>query len=207
MIVTRKRKKRFPWRRVLLPGVAVALLVAALSWTPSRTWIATGPLAPLWNTPPVKAIAAPFDGLAQQRHIAAQDREIASLQAQLADARSQINDRAKQTSQLQSQLNDAQQQAAQASAVKPAARPTASPDAAQNAGNLATQATPDIQRTAQVWASMDSESAAKIVEKLPQDYVARVFAAMSPEAVGAILENLPASFAAKLTQEHPELKR
>jgi hypothetical protein len=30
---------------------------------------------------------------------------------------------------------------------------------------------------------------------------------MSPESVGAILENLPASYAAKLTQEHPELKR
>ena len=87
MIVTRKRKKRFPWRRVLLPAAAVALLVAALSWTPSRAWIATGPLAPVWNTPPAKAIAAPFDGLAQQRHIASQDREIASLQAQLADVR------------------------------------------------------------------------------------------------------------------------
>lgn len=208
MIVTRKRKKRFPWRRLLLPAVAIALLVAALSWTPSRTWIATGPLAPLWQTPPAKAIAAPFNGLAQQQRISTQDREIAALQSQLADARSQINDRAKQTSQLQSQLNDAQQQAAQAAAVKPAApKATVAPEAAQNAGDLGTQATPDIQRTAQVWAAMDSESAAKIVEKLPQDYVARVFAAMSPDAVGAILENLPASFAAKLTQEHPQLKR
>lgn len=208
MIVTRKRKKRFPWRRVLLPVAAVALLVAALSWAPSRTWIATGPLAPLWNSPPAKAIAAPFDGLAQQRHIAAQEREIASLQTQLADARSQINERAKQTSQLQSQLNDAQQQAAQASAIQ--ARPPEQRAAQPKGGasnNEAVGPTPDIQRTAQVWAAMDSESAAKIVQKLPQDYVARVFAAMSPESVGAILENLPASFAANLTQEHPELKR
>jgi flagellar motility protein MotE (MotC chaperone) len=64
-----------------------------------------------------------------------------------------------------------------------------------------------MRRTAAVWAAMDAESAAKVVQKLPQDYVARVFALMSPDAVGAILENLPASYAAQITQEHPQLHR
>jgi flagellar motility protein MotE (MotC chaperone) len=210
MIVTRQRKKPFPWRRVLLPLAAVALLVAALSWAPSRTWIATGPLAPLWQSPPVKALSAPLNGVAEQQRIGSQEREIASLTQQLGDARSQLSDRAKQISQLQTQLNAAQDQAATAQAAKPAAGPAVQNDAQSSAvqpPDLAKQATPDVQRTAQVWAAMDSEAAAKIVQQLPQDYVARVFAAMSPDAVGAILENLPASYAAKLTQEHPELKR
>lgn len=201
MIVTRQRKKPFPWRRVALPAAAVALLAAALAWAPSRTWIATGPLAPLWHSRPVQAVSAPFDSVAQQQRIGSQDRRIAELQQQLAQAQAQVRDRDKQISGLQTQLNDAQQQAAVA---KPS---TSQATAAPQGADLGTQATPDIQRTAQVWAAMDSEAAAKIVQQLPQDYVARVFAAMSPDAVGAILENLPATYAAKLTQEHPELKR
>lgn len=210
MIVTRQRKKPFPWRRLLLPAAAVALLAAALSWAPSRNWIAAGPLAPLWQSPPAKALSAPFNGVAQEQRLGSQERQIASLQQQLADARSQITDRDKQISQLQTQLNGAQDEAAAAKAAKPAAAVPAKADAqpgAPQGADLATQATPDIQRTAQVWSAMDSEAAAKIVQQLPQDYVARVFAGMSPESVGAILENLPASYAAKLTQEHPELKR
>ncbi len=207
MIVTRKRRKPFPWKRVLLPAAAIALLTAALSWTPSRTWIAAGPLAPVWKaTSPVwQPIAAPFDSLAQSRTISAQDAQIADLRKQLQQAQSDITDRDKQISQLQTEVNDAQQQAATASAVKPAA-PAAQASAAP-AADLSEQGTPDMRRTAAVWSSMDAESAAKIVQKLPQDYVARVFALMSPDSVGAILENLPASYAARLTQEHPELHR
>jgi flagellar motility protein MotE (MotC chaperone) len=62
-----------------------------------------------------------------------------------------------------------------------------------------------MRRTAAIWAAMDAESAAKVVQKLPDDYVARVFALMSPDSVGAILENLPAAYSARLTQEHPQL--
>lgn len=207
MIVTRQRKKPFPWKRVLLPAAAIALLVAALSWAPSRTWIATGPLAPVWKaaSPVWKPIAAPFDAAGQARTVSAQSAQIADLQKQLQQARADITDRDKQISQLQTQVNDAQQQAAVASAAKPPA-PVAQASAAP-APDLGTQGTPDMRRTAQVWSAMDSEAAAKIVQRLPQDYVARVFALMSPDSVGAILENLPASYAARLTQEHPELHR
>lgn len=205
MIVTRQRRKPFPWKRVLLPLAAVALLAAALSWTPSRTWIAAGPLAPAWKAlaPVWKPIAAPFDVAGQLHAISSENATIASLQKQLADANAHAAAQDKQISALQTQLNDAQQQAALAHAAKPAApQATAAP-----AGDLSTQATPDMQRTAAVWAAMDSDAAAKIVQKLPQDYVARVFALMSPDAVGAILENLPASYAARLTQEHPLIRR
>lgn len=200
MIVTRKRRKPFPWKRVLLPAAAVALLVAALSWAPSRNWIATGPLAPVW-----KPVSAPFNSVGEARTISAQSAQIADLQKQLQQARGDVADRDKQISQLQTQVNDAQQQAAVASAAKPAV-PAAQASAAP-AADLSAQGTPDMRRTAAVWSAMDSEAAAKVVQKLPQDYVARVFALMSPDSVGAILENLPASYAASLTQEHPQLHR
>ncbi|HKU66633.1 MAG TPA: hypothetical protein VJP85_02550 [Candidatus Baltobacteraceae bacterium] len=198
MIVTRQRRKPFPWKRVLIFTALIALLAGAFSWAPSRNWIATGPLAPVW-----KPIAAPFDSLAQSRTISTQSAQIADLQKQLQQARSDVTNRDKQVSQLQTQVNDAQQQAALAGAAKPAAPPVQA--SAPPAADLSAQATPDMRRTAAVWSAMDSEAAAKIVQKLPQDYVARIFALMSPDAVGAILENLPASYAARLTQEHPQL--
>lgn len=206
MIVTRQRRKPFPWKRLLLPLAAVALLSVALSWAPSRTWIATGPLSPAWKAlqPVWKPIAAPFDVAGQLHTISSQGSTIASLQKQIAAAQAQIADRDKQISGLQTQLNDAQQQAALAHA---AAKPAAPQATSAPAGDLSQQASPDMHRTAAVWAAMDAESAAKIIQKLPQDYVARVFALMSPDAVGAILENVPAAYAAKLTQEHPEIRR
>ena len=199
MIVTRQRKKRFPWKRLLAPAVLLAVLGLALWWTPSRTWIANE-TAPMW-----KPVAAPFNAVAQQKALADSSKQAASLEAQLADARAQIADRDKQISRLQTQLNDAQQQAVDVPSPAPAATASAAPG--PNGSDLAQQATPDMRRTAAEWASMDSESAAKVVQKLPIEYVARVFAVMSPDAAGAILENLPASYAAQLTQDHPELKR
>jgi len=198
MIVTRQRKKPFPWKRVLTPAVALSVVAAALWWPPSRAWISTGPLSPVW-----KPITVPLDVAARERMISAQNATIASLQKQLADARMQIGDRDKQLSQLQTQLTDVEQQAALAKAVKPAAKAAAPAPAA----DLSVQASPDMRRTAAVWSAMDAEAAAKVVQRLPQDYVARIFALMSPDSVGAILENVPASYAARLTQEHPELRR
>jgi flagellar motility protein MotE (MotC chaperone) len=199
MIVTRRRKKKFPWKRALLIVSVLALIVGALWWTPSRNWIAA--------TPPVKPIATLFDPVGKQQQIDAQSAQIASLQQELASVRAEVTDRDKQISQLQTQVNDAQQQAALASAApksKPAPVPTGAP---LMGSDLSSQGTPDMRRTAQVWGAMDSEAAAKIVQRLPVDYVVRVFALMSPDSVGAILENLPSSYAARLTQEHPELKR
>lgn len=193
MIVTRRRRKPFPWKRLLIPTVLIALLVAVLWWTPSRTWISQRPI--------FKPIAKLFDPLAQQQTIKSQDAQISDLQQRLAAATSQIADRDKQTSQLQTQLNDAQQQVASANVP---ARPKPMPQAsAQSAA--ASDPSPEMRRTAQVWGAMDSEAAAKIVQRLPTGYVARVFALMSPDSVGAILENLPPAYAARLTQEHPEV--
>lgn len=204
MIVTRRRRKPFPWKRVLPAAIAIALLVGVFAWAPSRNWIAKQPVM----TPVMK----PFDAVGQMQTINSQNAQIASLQKQLEDARNQIADGDKQISGLQTQLNSAQQEAALAQAAKPQPRATpvqsgtgTASTAAQNATDLSSQATPDMRRTADVWAAMDAESAAKVVQKLPDDYVARIFALMSPDSVGAILENLPPAYAARLTRDRPEL--
>jgi|SRR5579884_310947 len=199
MIVTRRRKKKFPWKRAFTILAVIGLIAGAFWSTPSRTWIAA--------TPPAKSIVQLFDPVGKQQQITAQSAQIASLQQRISSMQSQIADRDKQISQLQTQVNDAQQQAAVADAA-PKSKP--SPQASNAplvTSDLSSQGTPDMRRTAQVWGAMDSEAAAKVVQRLPSDYVVRIFALMPPDSVGAILENLPASYAARLTQEHPELKR
>jgi len=220
LIVTRQRRKPFPWRRVLLPLAAAALLAVALWWTPSRTFIVNGPLAPVLRvaSPAWNSATAPLHFEAQNKVINDQTQKIAALQKQLDAASKQTADRDKQVSALQTQVNDAQQQLAlrpapatpapPKSAAQSAAMGAAAPGAAAPAGSdLGSGATPDMRRTAQVWAAMDAEAAAKVVQRLPVSYVARVFAVMAPDSVGPILEAVPPAYAAQLTREHPELQR
>ncbi|MGB8798592.1 MAG: hypothetical protein WCC70_13655, partial [Candidatus Aquilonibacter sp.] len=81
--------------------------------------------------------------------------------------------------------------------------------AAAEAGSSDTtsNATPEMRRTAQVWANMQPENAAKVVQRLPIPYVAEVLALMSPDDAGSILDAVPPAFAAQVTQENPSLKR
>ena len=227
MIVTRQRRKPFPWKRFLLPVVAIALVVFAFVWPPSRNVILNGPAAPaarmMGNA--VDTIAQPFHFAAQNDVITDRNRQIQALQTQLTTAQSDAADKAKQISALQQQLSDLQAQAVAARSQSPApARPAAGANAPAGApsagtfgsataqggyvaGDLSAGATADIRRTGAYWASMEPENAAKIAQHLPTPWVARVFAQMSPNDVGAILDALPADYAAKLTQENPEIQR
>lgn len=194
MIVTRKRKKKFPWKRVLTIAAIVAVIAIAFAVPASRSVIAD-------NTQPVwKPFAAPFQGLALEKQINDQSKQIAALQSQVSEAQSQISGRDKQISQLQSKLASAQEQAGQAA---PQDKPQ-QPQDAQPSPAASTAPSEDVRRVAAEWSAMDSESAAKVVQKLPVDYVVQVFSVMSPDAAGAILENLPAAYAAQLTQERPQ---
>ena len=67
MIVTRQRKKPFPWRRLILPVVAIGLVVFAFVWPPSRNVITAGPMGPVWNVVGngYGKISAPFNFAAQ----------------------------------------------------------------------------------------------------------------------------------------------
>jgi flagellar motility protein MotE (MotC chaperone) len=213
VIVTRRRRKPFPWRRLLLPLVAIALVIFAFSWGPSRAVITGGPLGPMWNSAgnSFSTVAAPFHFAAQNQVIQQREHQIVQLQQQVAAAQAQAAAKDKQIASLNSQISQLQTQLATAHSATPA------PAAAQNNTSAASGALPNaspaasenvqLSRTAQYWANMEPENAAKVVQKLPVPYVARVLAQMSPDAVGAILDALPASFAAQLTQENPELKR
>lgn len=202
MIVTRRRRKPFRWKRIAAPLLVLAVIAAAFVWAPSRTWIFKGPLSPVFrNLQPTVAT------------LSLQNAKIAALQKQLGADNTQIESLNKQISSLQTQLSAAQQSAVVPTPVPHravAAAQTSSPAPAfaqsGSGSDLSGQATPDMRRTASVWAAMDPEAAAKVVQRLPDYYVARIFAIMSPDAAGAILENLPASDAARLTEDHPELQ-
>jgi flagellar motility protein MotE (MotC chaperone) len=194
MIVTRKRKKKFPWKRVLTAAAILAVIVAVFAIPVSRAAIADR-TQPVW-----KPFAAPFEGLALEKQIRDQSSEIASMQAQLSDAQNQIASRDKRISQMQSQLASNQDAAVQRQSVQ-------NVQSAQPVSKPSPLPTPDVSRIAAEWSAMDSEAAAKVVQKLPVDYVRHVFAAMTPDAAGAILENLPASYAAQLSQERPQARQ
>lgn len=220
MIVTRRRKKGFPWKRLGLPLLALVLLTIALSWAPSRNAIANGPLAPVWRTAgnALGPVLAPFHFATQERELADRDKQIQTLQQHLNDAQKNGQSKDKQITDLQTQVGQLQTQAANAN-VKPAVAHVspatsngasasfASTGNAPASGDLTSGSTADMKRTAQFWANMDPENAAKVVQKLPVAYVARVFASMSPDSVGPILDALPPAYAASVTQEHPELRR
>jgi flagellar motility protein MotE (MotC chaperone) len=222
VIVTRQRRKSFPFRRLVLPIVAIALLAVALAWPPSRTVISSGPMAPAWRTMGgwFGVVAAPFHFAAQNEVITDRNKQIAVLQNQLTSAQTAAAGKDKQIADLQQQIGQLQTQAASTRSGPPAKARRPSPAATgafgggttggQNAavaGDLSTGATADARRTAAYWTSMEPENAAKIAQRLPVAYVARIFALMQPDAVGSILDALPATYAAKITQEHPELQR
>lgn len=214
MIVTRRRRKPFPWRRLILPVIAIALVVFAFTWAPSRNVITGGPIGPLWQkaSDTFGTVATPFHFAAQNQVIQDRNHQIVVLQQQLAVAQSASAAKDKQISSLNAQISQLQTQAANAQAAPSAAPVTAATpgaaggDTAAATGATSSQTTEDS-RTAQYWANMEPDNAAKVIQKLPVPYVARVFSQMSPDAVGAILDALPATYAAELTQENPQLKR
>jgi len=209
VIVTRQRRKPFPWKRFLLPVVAIALVLFALWWAPSRSVVTAGPLAPAWQAGQNawNAVAAPFHFAAQNQAITDRNRQIAALQTQLANAQNAAQGKDKQIASLQQQIDQLESQAAAARGSAGAPRSSLPrPAATESAFAGPAGVTPDVQKAAQYWTSMDPENAAKVARRLPPSYVARVFAQMQPDAVGAILDALPPAFAAKLTQEHPDIQ-
>ncbi|MEO9169926.1 MAG: hypothetical protein ABI282_11180 [Candidatus Baltobacteraceae bacterium] len=219
MIVTRQRRKPFPWRRLALPLIAVVLVAFALAWGPSRNAIANGPAAPVWRVlaSGYDIASAPFHFAAQNKVLSDRNKQIAQLQSQIADMQSQDQAKDKKAADLQAQITAVAAQAASArgAVIAKPAQPSLGAAAFASAGaanapaqgDLSAGATPDMRRAAQFWSNMEPENAAKVVAKLPIVYVARVFSLMSADSAGSIMDALPPTYVAQLTQEHPELKR
>jgi flagellar motility protein MotE (MotC chaperone) len=203
VIVTRRRRKPFPWKRLILPVIAIVLVIFAFVW---------GPIGGAFTT-----IATPFHFAAQNQVITDRNKQIMQEESQIADLQTQMSAKDKQISSLNSQISQLQTQAANSRGTNPA--PSAAPAAAAgaadasnplgqtNGGDLSAGATQDMRRTAAVWANMDPSNAAKVIQRLPIPYVARVLALMSPDDAGSILDAAPAAFVAQVTQENPQLKR
>lgn len=176
MIVTRRRRKKRTWGWPLAILVALAVVGVVALWPPARH----------------RALALVEAG-ANRRAIAQRDRTIADLRAQVALQQKQL---------AQSVASAADNETAVASAPPSLAPPTPAP----SPGDLTVGATPDMRRTAQMWAAMDPGDAAKIVQRMRPEYAARIFALMPADAAGAILDALPSAYGARVTQEEPQLR-
>ena len=220
MIVTRQRRKPFPWGRIVLPLLAIALVAFAFWWAPSRSVIFNPKMSSFWTSASTvyDRVAAPFHFAEQNKVITALNAQVATLTTQATAQTAQIAADKKKLAAMQSDLNRAQADLAQARSVKPAttaavssqsnaASPFSSSSTQRAYGDLASGATPDMRRTAAAWAAMDPDTLAKVLQKLPVPYVARVMALMSSDSAAAILDALPATYAAKLTQENPDLRK
>jgi TolA-binding protein len=114
VIVTRRRRKPFPWKATAFPALAIAAIAAVSGWAPSRAWIvnavSNGPTGPA-----VRAVTTPFNLAAENRLLSERNARIRRLQAQVAQLRQaardkdgKIGDLQNQIGQLQTQLVDAQ---------------------------------------------------------------------------------------------------
>lgn len=181
MIVTRRRRKKTKWGWLLAVGAILAVVVALA-------------VSPTWR----RRITAAFDASATHRAVAQRDRTIADLRARIAAQQEQL-----------AQLGAASKTdtGSATSAVAASALPSlAPPTAAPIPGDMTAGATPDMRRTAQLWAAMDPDDAAKIVRRMRPEYTARIFALMPADAAGQILDALPAAYGASVTQEEPQLR-
>jgi membrane-associated HD superfamily phosphohydrolase len=204
MIVTRQRKQKKSSLPILLPIAAIAMLVIALTWPPSRNFITNGPLKPvatvfdtIWGT-----ISRPLTFAYQQQQITDRNQQIKQLNDQLEVDRKAAADQDAQVQQLQKQIADINNQP-EPTPAPAVAQPAAAPGGAAAAGGAAgtTATVPDaIRLAAAQWSAMDPGKAAALVQTLPAAYVSSVFAQMSPDSVGPIMDGLPPKVAALIIQ-------
>jgi hypothetical protein len=194
----------------LLPIAAIAMLIVALTWPPSRNFITNGPLHPvaavadsIWAT-----VSRPLTFAYQQQQITDRNVQVKQLSDKLETDRKTADAKDAQIASLQKQITALQAQPAAASPSPAPAGPVAGTTAAGAAGPAgAAPSSPGsdaIALTAKQWSAMDPERAAALAQKLPEAYDAQVFAQMSPDNVGPIMDALPSVFAAKVVQSGPQ---
>lgn len=213
-IITRQRKKKRSVRGLLLPVVAIALLVAAIFWPPSRSWFQNGPLHPIWALTGAgwNVVAQPLHWAAQNQLIADKNRELRRLNALLDAQRAEVASKDERIKSVENQMKATLASIANATPTPgPGAQGPQGPPGAPGApGASAPQqvavsgsSSSEIARTAAYWNSMDPEKAAAVVKKLPVEYVSKVFAKMPSDQVAEIMNSLPPSDAAKFAGAVP----
>ncbi|TAM90349.1 hypothetical protein EPN42_06005 [bacterium] len=182
------RKRRFKFGRLLAPLIVIAMIAAAFVWPVSRARLHA--VAPIGAAMDAAANASDVVSLRQAAN--QRERAIADLQQRVAGLQSDVQSRDKQISALTTQANQSDQLAQ-------AAQPAQGAAAGGKASPAPSEDVKLIARTAKIWDEMDPEAAAKIVQRLPDAYVARIFAEMDPDQVAEILGALPPKTAARLT--------
>jgi hypothetical protein len=212
MIVTRQRKKKQSNLPILLPIAAIAMLAIALTWPPSRNFITNGPLKPVatvfdgaWGV-----VSRPLSFAYQQQQITDRNQQIKDLNDQLETDRKTQDAKDAQLTALQKQIAEAGNEPAPATpapAIPLAGQGAAGGPAAAGGAPAQPPVSDAIRRDAQQWSSMDPETAAALVQKLPTAFVSAVFAQMSPDSVGPIMDALPAKVAALIVESgtNPQL--
>ena len=196
MIVTRQRKRRSGFGRILVPLALLAALGFALGWPPSQRAIASGPLKPAWKAGAVVAsvVMRPFTFAAQQQSIADRNHQIRELTARLERQRQATTDAQDRADEFQAQL---------AAAVnEPHVAPLPAPRVLHGAahGMVSASSAADERRLAATWAAMEPAKAAAVAQRLPDATVSRVLAQMDADSAGAIMDELPTRVAARLSR-------
>jgi hypothetical protein len=121
MIVTRQRKQKKSSLPILLPIAAIAMLVIALTWPPSRNFITNGPLKPvvtvfdgIWGT-----VSRPLSFAYQQQQITDKNSDIKTLNDKLEADRKAQDDKDAQIASLQKQIAANAAEAAEATPAPP----------------------------------------------------------------------------------------
>jgi len=208
MIATRQRKqKKGSLLPILLPIAAIAMLIVALTWGPSRKFITNGPLHPVANVFDTiwATLSRPLTFAYQQQQITDRNVQVKTLNDKLETDRKASDAKDAQIASLQKQLTELQAEPS------PAPSASAAPAAAAGGGApgvpgaaAASPAQAAVALTAKQWSAMDPERAAALAQKLPEAYDAQVLAQMSPDNAGPIMDALPSGFAAKIVQSSPQ---
>jgi hypothetical protein len=180
-------KKGFPWVFLLVPVALVAALVLAFTLPPTHALLMKTPLAPLLARLSPANSKGPAGKPQTSADPAAADpvAEVKRLNAQIETDKDAAKQKDAQIGQLQGQVTKLQ--APPSTAPTPAGKPT--PPIVSD----------EVKRTAAVWAGMDADKAADIINALPDAYVKSVLSQMPPDAVADIMSALPAKTAARLT--------
>jgi len=207
MIATRQRKqKKGSLLPVLLPIAAIAMLIIALTWPPSRNVIANGPLRPVVNVADSiwSVVSRPLTFAYQQQQITDRNVQVKTLNDKLETDRKAADAKDAQIASLQKQIAAIQNQPAASPSPLASGAAAAGAGAAPGAASSPAAGSDAISLAAKQWSAMDPERAAALVQKLPAAYDAQVFAQMSPDNVGPIMDALPSAFAAEIVQNGPQ---
>jgi flagellar motility protein MotE (MotC chaperone) len=202
MISTRQRKKRINYAKYVLPILAISFAIFAITWMPSRTFLAKTPLKSVVQitTPLINAVNKHLRLSSTENNLTVGNAKIQDLHNQLEIVQEQKRLQALHIQQLEAQISSLQHQSL-ISQASPQPVSSNKPNFGASFINDINQPTAQERQLAGALSAMEPDKAAAIVVKLPQDQVVRVLHAMDTDSAGNILAALPTNKAAQLSEK------